>query len=772
MADYPNTVVHVDTPRPGPKRRINIRLHPESRNRRWGPRVQKLSTVPPPLVDWSSDDQTDGLCKGANVKKENATSFSDIFGALQDESLKDETSTDGRVELNRDALRSRDDEGDGERASESDEDSSSSKRSREEMEDGLEEDTANQLKRTRTEGEDGDLNMQDSIERNEKSTNSGSSDRKERTPSKKAVICSTNQDPSKGGESTGRENTTVGCQEKASEVENDCEQGKLNPRAQEIRIHMALKKQVADKMQIPRPLDGVGKIQEGDTDSTEESEEEKENWKKVVESLTTNVGELEPVQSLSNQLKQSICSPPTASLQDQPVFMHPWGLFPFRPIGPYSPCPPCWIQPPVFYPYAQPVPVPVAVPVPPGMQLPPSCSASPGELSNAQAPRTDNSECKTIATTPGYCHSNSSKVLNFSTSERSPIDVTARQHQSLSDAEGVEEVTGERRQNNTTLPETPSQPPSRRKVYVPGKITQMKDRKCDFSRSLKEEDVTGKKGESNSYISLMNQESSVSLYSPTTEKCPKSSLNDDRGSPRNSKDQVIDEKDSLPWQRSWRGGPAMLRAVQSSAPPAISTAKRSDPASFSDSLRGSTQWETSRNNAVTPGSSWANTPRAQLVARIQPRRRLTLQEEVMMTSTPKSFHQQFGVPASSSETLEADVVYPWSNVEYVDTHCHIDFLYQRLGCNGTFEKFGRMRGFPDNYGGCVAIFCTPESFHPTNELWQNLLKEDKIWAAFGCHPHHVKVTIRSKNSEFGQHVIIIPITCYLSNYSMESLGSM
>ena len=94
-------------------------------------------------------------------------------------------------------------------------------------------------------------------------------------------------------------------------------------------------------------------------------------------------------------------------------------------------------------------------------------------------------------------------------------------------------------------------------------------------------------------------------------------------------------------------------------------------------------------------------------------------------------------PGTPFEYDTASIVYPYSMNDYVDTHCHIDFLYQRLGYRGTFEKFASQYHFPPNYAGCVAIFCTPESLH-AHSIWKDLLREEKVWGAFGVHPHHIK----------------------------------
>ena len=51
-------------------------------------------------------------------------------------------------------------------------------------------------------------------------------------------------------------------------------------------------------------------------------------------------------------------------------------------------------------------------------------------------------------------------------------------------------------------------------------------------------------------------------------------------------------------------------------------------------------------------------------------------------------------------------------VPYIDTHCHIDLLYERSKFIGTYDKFRRLNKdtFPANYKGCIAIFCRPCTF--------------------------------------------------------------
>lgn len=72
----------------------------------------------------------------------------------------------------------------------------------------------------------------------------------------------------------------------------------------------------------------------------------------------------------------------------------------------------------------------------------------------------------------------------------------------------------------------------------------------------------------------------------------------------------------------------------------------------------------------------------------------------------------------------------------LDTHCHLDFIFNKLGHRGTFAKFKleHRDTFPDCYEGCVANFCNPSSFKQYS-VKNEYLDEDGVWGAYGCHPH-------------------------------------
>lgn len=59
------------------------------------------------------------------------------------------------------------------------------------------------------------------------------------------------------------------------------------------------------------------------------------------------------------------------------------------------------------------------------------------------------------------------------------------------------------------------------------------------------------------------------------------------------------------------------------------------------------------------------------------------------------------------------------SVGFIDTHCHLDFLFKRIHHKGTLSDFmtkmsrksSLLMRFPSSFEGCIAIFCQPDSFH-------------------------------------------------------------
>ncbi|KAM9859382.1 putative deoxyribonuclease TATDN2 [Aulostomus maculatus] len=80
--------------------------------------------------------------------------------------------------------------------------------------------------------------------------------------------------------------------------------------------------------------------------------------------------------------------------------------------------------------------------------------------------------------------------------------------------------------------------------------------------------------------------------------------------------------------------------------------------------------------------------------------------------------------------------YSSGHVGFIDTHCHLDMLYGKLGFRGTFSSFRELYEdtFPSEFQGCITDFCNPRIMMK-EALWEGLLAEDRVWGAFGCHPH-------------------------------------
>lgn len=108
--------------------------------------------------------------------------------------------------------------------------------------------------------------------------------------------------------------------------------------------------------------------------------------------------------------------------------------------------------------------------------------------------------------------------------------------------------------------------------------------------------------------------------------------------------------------------------------------------------------------------------------------RRTFREETPLHHTRE--HSSSSLPRSHRElSLEEG---------FIDTHCHLDMLYSKLSFKGTFTKFRKIysSSFPKEFQGCISDFCDPRTL--TDGLWEELLKEDLVWGAFGCHPHFAR----------------------------------
>ena len=80
-----------------------------------------------------------------------------------------------------------------------------------------------------------------------------------------------------------------------------------------------------------------------------------------------------------------------------------------------------------------------------------------------------------------------------------------------------------------------------------------------------------------------------------------------------------------------------------------------------------------------------------------------------------------------------------SNLPFVDTHCHLEYVFERYKHTGSFMDFMRKWKYPRDFDGCIASFCDPAAFSSFG-IWSDLLSEpdSKVWAAFGIHPHNAR----------------------------------
>ncbi|KAL5251937.1 hypothetical protein ACHWQZ_G014917 [Mnemiopsis leidyi] len=82
--------------------------------------------------------------------------------------------------------------------------------------------------------------------------------------------------------------------------------------------------------------------------------------------------------------------------------------------------------------------------------------------------------------------------------------------------------------------------------------------------------------------------------------------------------------------------------------------------------------------------------------------------------------------------------FPESKVPFIDSHCHIDYLFVRERNFGTFASYVESKDFPKNFSGCVANFCDPPAWGEY-QMYEDILTEDGVWGAFGLHPHNAKM---------------------------------
>ena len=80
---------------------------------------------------------------------------------------------------------------------------------------------------------------------------------------------------------------------------------------------------------------------------------------------------------------------------------------------------------------------------------------------------------------------------------------------------------------------------------------------------------------------------------------------------------------------------------------------------------------------------------------------------------------------------------PASSVKYIDSHCHLNYVFDKNHHYDGFDSFKNKFNFPDNFNGCITSFCDPTSFSSLS-ICDDLMEHSQVWAAFGFHPHNAK----------------------------------
>ncbi|KAG6939334.1 TatD DNase domain containing 2 [Chelydra serpentina] len=125
---------------------------------------------------------------------------------------------------------------------------------------------------------------------------------------------------------------------------------------------------------------------------------------------------------------------------------------------------------------------------------------------------------------------------------------------------------------------------------------------------------------------------------------------------------------------------------------------------------------------------------------------LVSEEKSKMSSKEAESYAPIISRARMSDSFTSEYVNQEATIElpkhlqegFIDTHCHLDMLYSKMSFRGTFAKFRKVynSSFPKEFQGCIADFCDPRTLK--DFLWEDLLKEEMVWGAFGCHPHFAR----------------------------------
>jgi TatD DNase family protein len=87
----------------------------------------------------------------------------------------------------------------------------------------------------------------------------------------------------------------------------------------------------------------------------------------------------------------------------------------------------------------------------------------------------------------------------------------------------------------------------------------------------------------------------------------------------------------------------------------------------------------------------------------------------------------------SKEPL-SDVYSKLKNEKFIDTHVHLEYILQKKKIQlSTLEEQLESKWFD----GCICIFCDPLGISDLG-MSEEILKNEKVFGAFGFHPHHAK----------------------------------
>ena len=84
-----------------------------------------------------------------------------------------------------------------------------------------------------------------------------------------------------------------------------------------------------------------------------------------------------------------------------------------------------------------------------------------------------------------------------------------------------------------------------------------------------------------------------------------------------------------------------------------------------------------------------------------------------------------------------EVSFPKCTATFIDTHCHLEYVFERYRHSGNLTAFKTRCPFPVNFEGCITTFCDPAAFSSFG-TWRDILSEEGVWGTFGCHPHNAK----------------------------------